>query len=61
LKRLQFSKCAHDLLGDLDLGTAIVFDWSLWGIEVVDIDRAMLEIEVNGALPVLPAVNDVQR
>ena len=59
--RLQFSKRAHDLLGDLDLDSAIVFSWSLWRIEVVDIDRAMFEIEVHGALPVLPAVNDVQR
>ncbi len=48
--RLQFSKRAHDLLGDLDLGSAIVLCWPLWRIEIVGIDRAMLEIEVNSVL-----------
>lgn len=59
--KLKRTERAHDLLRGPDLGRAIVFSWPLWRIEVEGIDRAMFEIEVNGAFPVLPAVNDVER
>ncbi|SRR6266446_3053209 len=59
--RLQFSKRAHDLLGDLDLDSAIVFSWSLWRIEIVDVHRAMFKIEMDGIRPAFPRVNDMER
>ena len=60
-KRLQFSERAHDLLGDLDLGSAIVFSWPLWRIEIVDIDRAMFKVEMDGIRRAFPRVNDMER
>jgi len=52
---------AHDLLGDLDLGSAIVFGGSLWRIEIVDVHRAMFKIEMDGIRPAFSRVNDMER